>query len=54
MDPDFLAFLTGVGISEARYKAGSLSLKVALIREFNESKRGKCHPRHPWFECLNA
>jgi hypothetical protein len=39
MDPEFLAFLTGKGISEARYEAGSLSYQAVLIHEFNESKK---------------
>jgi hypothetical protein len=39
MDPEFVSFLTGKGISEARYQAGSLSDQAVLIHEFNESKK---------------
>jgi hypothetical protein len=38
MDPEFKSFLTGKGISEARYEEGSETV-MGLIHEFNESKR---------------
>jgi hypothetical protein len=52
MDPEFVSFLTGKGISEARYQAGSLSDQAVLIHEFNESK--KIAPAPPGSNSTNS